>query len=59
MTDDQLLRVADVMALLNIKRRTVYTIPYLRRKVVYPTPRSPRWWLSDIRLYLAQRQGLR
>ncbi len=46
-----LLRVDDVARLLNIKRRTVYTIPFLWQRVIYVGPRSPRWEPSDVELY--------
>lgn len=55
---DDLLRVQDVMRLLNIKRRTVYTIPFLRRTVIHVGPRSPRWRRTDIELHLAQSRGM-
>ncbi len=52
-----LLRISDLMRLLNIKRRTVYTIPFLMERVIYVGPHSPRWEPSDVELYKRIRRG--
>lgn len=54
---DSLLRVDDVARLLNIKRRTVYTIPFLWQRVIYVGPRSPRWEPDDVELYKRLHRG--
>lgn len=60
MTDhDGLLRITDVMRLLNIKRRTVYTIPFLWERVIYVAPRAPRWERSDVEAYKRINRGPR
>lgn len=58
MTDRQgLFKIADVMRELSIKRRTVYTIPFLWERVIYVGPHSPRWEPSDVELYKRIRRG--
>jgi len=52
-----LLRVADVARLLNIGRRTVYTIPFLWERVIYLAPRMPRWEPADVELYKQIKRG--
>ncbi len=54
---DGLLRIADVMRLLNIKRRTVYKIPFLWERVIYVGRRAPRWEPSDVELYKEIHRG--
>jgi len=56
-SDRELLRMDDVARLLNIKRRTVYTISFLWQRVIYIGPRSPRWEPSDVELYKRLHKG--
>lgn len=58
MTTDDYMTVDEVAAMCRLSRRSIYNIPYLRDRVVYPLPRRPRWRRGDILLYLAQRQGM-
>lgn len=54
---DALLTVADLVRQLGISRRSVYRIAFLRQRAIYPQS-SPRWYQSDVDLYLAQRRGM-
>ncbi len=54
---DALLKIKDLMRLLGIGRRTVYTIPFLMERVIYVGPHSPRWEPSDVEAYKRIRRG--
>lgn len=58
MTGVPMLRIRDVLAELQIARRTFYTEPYrwLWSRVVYVGPRSPRWDRNDLELFKQQRR---
>jgi len=53
-----LLTIKEVAAYLKVSTRTVYSIPFFRQRAVYPTPDSPRWYQSDVDLYLSQQTGM-
>jgi hypothetical protein len=58
MSTPALLTIKEVAAQLRLAPRTIYKIPFLRQRAVYPTPANPRWRQTDIDLYLAQHTGV-